>query len=312
MKKIICLLLCVLLAVSLFGCKGGDAKPENAAGESAPAGGVNLREKLAELTATDEELGLKGTYAALSEIPDGSVDPELVGTWLTADGSTSYTYKEDGAAQAASEYGATNAAFTCITANGRKVLCEEMKMTETDTEGKTTETTALSYSLYAVENDALYFVNVEDTTDENITSAYHSVVTMYRADANGSADAAMAKNAIAPATFEGTWASEKGTFTIEGDALTLNGETFRISVNEKKQLVAEKDGASTAYAVGVSAAKQYEGPGRTNPVETVSLGLYYTGADGNDKPNLLAVLDDWKTEYQWDTYYYSGTFGLQK
>ena len=44
------------------------------------------------------------------------------------------------------------------------------------------------------------------------------------------------------------------------------------------------------------------------PDKTTRLGLYYTGADENDKPNLLPLLDDWKTDYQWEDWYYSGSF----
>ena len=41
------------------------------------------------------------------------------------------------------------------------------------------------------------------------------------------------------------------------------------------------------------------------------LGLYYTGADEDDLPNLLHLMDDWKTDYAWDTWYYTGSFELQ-
>ena len=41
------------------------------------------------------------------------------------------------------------------------------------------------------------------------------------------------------------------------------------------------------------------------------LGISFTGADENDKPNLLPVLEDYKTEYGYDSWYYSGSFKLQ-
>ena len=40
------------------------------------------------------------------------------------------------------------------------------------------------------------------------------------------------------------------------------------------------------------------------------LGVSYTGADENDKPNLLPVLTDYKTEFEYDSWYYSGSFKL--
>lgn len=300
MKKIVCLALCILMAVSLFGCGKSSAKE------------IYLRDKLTSLMTTDEGIGLKGKYAALEDIADGTVDRDLVGTWKTADGKTAYVYNEDGTSKATSTYGDSESRFTCITVDAYKVICEEATMTSEDADGNVTESTVLSYSTYEVDNDALFMTVVEDTTDENADSSYTVLVVMYRADDTGSTEASMAKNKIAIDTFAGTWASEKGEFTIADGKLTLGEDVYDISVNEQGRLVVASGDASTEYPVNLVLRKDYENNDKANATETISMGISYTGADENDKPNLLSVLDDWKTDYQWDDYYYTGTFDLQQ
>ncbi len=300
MKKALCLVLCLLMAVSLFGCGQSAAKE------------INLRDKLASLVTTDEGIGLKGKYSALEDVAGGAVDKDLVGTWKTADGETAYTYNEDGTTIASSSYGDVESRFTCITVDAYRIICEEATMTSEDAEGNVTEETVLSYSTYEVDNDALFMTVVEDTTDEFADSSYTALVAMYRADETGSTEASMAKNKIDVDTFAGAWASEKGEFTIADGKLTLGEEVFDISVNEKGKLVAAAGDASTEYSFNLVLRKQYEDEDKTNATETTAMGVYYTGADENDKPNLLSVLDDWKADYQWDEYYYTGTFDLQQ
>jgi hypothetical protein len=297
MKKILSIVLCLLMAVALFGCSMSFAKE------------VNLRDKLASLMVTDDALGIKGKYNALSDITDGSIDKDLVGTWKTADGKTSYTFGEDGTAKATSEYGDSEVKFTCLTLGEYKVMCEESEMESSDVDGNTTTSTVVSYSTYDVDNDALYFTNVEDTTDENMDSSQYALMIMYRADESGSIDAAVAKNKIALDSFAGTWASEKGEITIADGTLTVGDDVYDISINDKGKLVVDKDGAFTEYSVNISVRKQYEGEDKTQSTETTALGLYFTGADGNDKPNLESVLDDWG---EFMPNYYSATFDLQK
>ena len=285
------------MAVSLIGCGMTLGKE------------VNLRDKLASLMVTDDALGIKGKYKALADITDGSIDKDLVGTWKTADGETSYTFGEDGTAKATSEYGDSEVKFTCLTLGEYKVMCEESEMESTDVDGNTTTSTVVSYSTYDVDNNALYFTNVEDTTDENMDSSQYALMTMYRADESGSIDAAVAKNKIALDSFAGTWASEKGEITIADGTLTVGDDVYDISINDKGKLVVDKDGAFTEYSVNISVRKQYEGDDKTQATETTALGLYFTGADENDKPNLESVLDDWG---EFMPNYYSATFDLQK
>lgn len=297
MKKALSIVLCLLMVASLFGCGMSVGKE------------VNLRDKLASLMVTDDALGIKGKYKALADITDGSIDKDLVGTWKTADGETSYTFGEDGTAKATSEYGDSEVKFTCLTLGEYKVMCEESEMESSDVDGNTTTSTVVSYSTYDVDNDALYFTNVEDTTDENMDSSQYALMTMYRADESGSIDAAVAKNKIALDSFAGTWASEKGEITIADGTLTVGDDVYDISINDKGKLVVDKDGAFTEYSVNISVRKQYEGEDKTQSTETTALGLYFTGADENDKPNLESVLDDWG---EFMPNYYSATFDLQK
>ena len=297
MKKVLSIVLCLLMAVSLIGCGMTLGKE------------VNLRDKLESLMTSDDALGIKGKYSALADITDGKVDKDLVGTWKTADGETSYTFGEDGTAKATSEYGDSEVKFTCLTLGEYKVMCEESEMESSDVDGNTTTSTVVSYSTYDVDNDALYFTNVEDTTDENMDSSQYALMTMYRADESGSIDAAVAKNKIALDSFAGTWASEKGEITIADGTLTVGDDVYDISINDKGKLVVDKDGAFTEYSVNISVRKQYEGDDKTQATETTALGLYFTGADENDKPNLESVLDDWG---EFMPNYYSATSDLQK
>ncbi len=296
MKKALCIAFCILIAVSLFGCGMNSVKE------------VNLRDKLSSLMVTDDALGIKGKYSLLSDITDGSIDNELAGTWKTADGETTYTFNEDGTAKAVSSYGESEIKYTCLTLGGYKVICEEVGMESTDADGNTTTSTVLSYSTYNIDNDALYFTNVEDTTNEITDSAQYALMTMYRADESGSIEASTSGNRISLDSFAGTWTCEKGEITIDGKTLKLGEDVYNISINDAGKLVAEKDGKATEYSANISVRKQYENEDKTQSTETVALGLYFTGADDNDKPNLESVLDDWG---DFMPNYYSGTFDFK-
>ncbi len=289
-RRAVCVLLCLVLALCAAGC----AKKQP----------VDLREKLSALAVTDEDLGIAGAYSALSDIEDGKADPDLVGRWVTADGRTAYTYDADGTAKVESEdFGTFDTKYTCASRGGSKLLFEEATMTSTDTEGNTEESAALSCTAYRVENDALYMVTVEER-DEMFTSHQAALVMMFRADKSGSAAAAIAKNPIDLACLNGTWSGEKGDLTIENGTLRTGNESYPLSLDGQNRLVVGKEGAATAYNMNLSVYKTYG----DWPDKTTRLGLYYTGADENDKPNLLPLLDDWKTDYQWEDWYYSGSF----
>ena len=72
----------------------------------------------------------------------------------------------------------------------------------------------------------------------------------------------------------------------------------------------EKDGRSTAYHMTVSMMKEYDYEDRTQFTESTAMGTSYTGADENDQPNLLTVLMDYKTEFGYDSWNYSGNYRL--
>lgn len=291
-KKILCAALCLVL----LSCAGCQTKKTD----------VNLREKLAALAVSEEALGIQGKYAALSDVTDGTVDPDLVGKWVTADGTTSYTYSADGTETIESEdYGNFDVQYTCLTRGDYKVLCEEVTLQSEDAEGNQTESASLSYTSYRVENDALFMMIVEGDPGD-FTTNQTALVAMYRADKSGSPAASVKKNPITLSCLDGTWVTEKGFFTIENGKLTCDGESGTLSFNDKNQLVVTKDGSATAYSMNISVLKNYD-----DGSEKTMLGLYYTGADEDDLPNLLHLMDDWKTEYMWDTWYYTGSFELQ-
>ena len=292
----LCAALCLALALSAAGCQ--------AKGQA-----VNLPEKLSALTVSDRTLGIEGAFDALSDIADGKADPALVGRWVSADGRTAYTYAADGTERVESEdYGSFDTKFTCITREGYRVLCEETQMTSADADGGTAESTVLAYTAYRVENDVLYMMTVEKAADSELYNSFQAaLVMMFRTDKSGSPAAAIAKNPIALDSLNGTWSGDKGDFTVENGTLKTGSDSYALSFNEKNQLVAEKDGRATAYSMNVSVYKTYG----DQPNQTVRMGLYYTGADENDKPNLLPLLDDWKTEYGWKDWYYTGSFELQ-
>lgn len=299
-KKALAAILCIAVAAAFTGCGA----------KSTASAGVDIVEKLTSLMVSDRTLGIAGKYTKLTDIPDGELDADLIGTWVAADGKMTYTYSEDGVVKTTSEYGDSEAKFTCVKMGDYNILCEEIELSPEFYDGAQEGDTQLAYTAYSVENDALYQVIVEEV-NEDYTSAMSALVAMYRADESGSAAASIAKNPIDLDALDGTWTADKGSFTIEDGTLTLGEDSFNLSMDEGNNLVAEKDGASTAYHMAVSIMKEYDYEDRTQFTANTMLGISFTGADENDKPNLLPVLEDYKTEYGYDTWYYSGSFKLQ-
>ena len=294
---------------------------------------INLRDKLVSLAATDAALGLRDKYSSFDDITGGFIDTDLVGTWNTNYGLT-WTYNEDGTitdAEGGSDHyrGQTISTgdytiqiyyqrFICMSVDAYNVICEEAKMTIKDAESKVTESTALSYSTYEVNNDALFLTYTYDTFDDTINellydtietdynSAYFYLLVMYRVDENGSTEAAVAKNSISPDTFAGTWVSENGEFTVADGKLSLGEDTFDISVDGRGDvfvnLTVTSDYSTTEYTVFFSVSVQYDDENRTDEIIDLSMQLSYWSEDENDKPNLLPVLDE----------SFSGNFHLQQ
>ena len=281
---------------------------------------INLRDKLTSLIATDAALGLRDRYASFDDISDGFVDTDLVGTWVSADGEKTWTYNKDGTITADEEsdffldterkitYAYNHQRFTCKKVGGYKVICTEAKSINRDTKGNETESTVLFYFTYDVYNDVLYMTAV---VQEIITGEEYGITVMYRTDADGSAETSMANNKIAIDAFTGTWASEKGRFTIEDGKLILGEDVYDISVNENGLLVVASGDSSTGYWADFYVSVRYDDENGTDVITNTSMYIHYTGEGANDKPNLLSVLDDLKAKYQWDEWYYSGSFYLQ-
>ncbi|MCR5795220.1 MAG: hypothetical protein K6G61_07770 [Solobacterium sp.] len=290
--------------VSLAGCSGQ-------APGSTEASGVNMRTKFDALVTSEKELGLADKYASITEIPDGKIDEKLVGTWVSADGDIIYTYNADGTASAElAAYDLKNdVTYTCIEIDGKKVVCEDTVLDHYDTDGNITQTPVVAYSTYEVTDNALYISTVENT-DETFSSYTCSVIPLYKADEQGNAGEAIKASPIAIETYYGTWKADKGTFTISADGLVYDGGTYALSLDSMNRLVAEKDGKATAYKAAVYYVKMYDPETKTIESEGYTLNLNYTGEDENDKPNLLPLLDDWKTDFGWNDYLYSGTFRL--
>ena len=311
MKKLIkqsfCLFLCVILVAAFVGCQtkksGSESEPEQ--------GGVDTVGILNSLMATDQELEIAGKYNKLSDITDGTINPDLVGTWVSADGDITYTFSEDGTEKTTSAvYGDSEVPFTCLTVGEQKLICEEIELSPELYDGAKEGDTQLSFATYRIENDALYRVIVEEI-NEDFTSNVSALVSAYRADDSGDASASIAKNPIDIKVLNGTWESEKGSFTVADGTLKYGEDSYQLSFNEKHDLVVEKDGKSTVYGTNVAITKDYDYDDRSQFVASTTMGLYFTGADENDKPNLLPLLDDYKTEYGYDSWYYSGNFKLQ-
>lgn len=303
--KIVCTVLCLSMIAAFAGC--GAKTP----GEKSPeAAGVDLREKLAALTVSDKELDIAGKYTALSEIPGITDDPDIVGTWESADGETIFTFTEDGRAKATALGEENEAPYGCVKIGDYDILCEEIALSPEFYEGAKEGDTAVTYTAYEIDGDVMYSVTVEEV-NEDFTSSMSAIVAMYRVDESGSAAKAKAGNPIALSTFAGTWESDKGSFTIEGDKLTLGDESYDISVNEDGALVVGKDGKSTAYGMSIISSKEYDYEDRSKSTQSVGLSLFYVGADENDKPNLVSILEDWKAEYDYEEYRYTGNFNLK-
>ncbi|MCR5794509.1 MAG: hypothetical protein K6G61_04085 [Solobacterium sp.] len=282
----------VLALSALAGCSSGS---------KAEASGTDLKEKLKALTATEKELGLEDRYASAADIQDGSLDPELIGTWKTAKGDLTYYFLEDGTAYAESaDYGSSEPLpYTCITLDDRKIICEEMSGISYGEDGSEEEFFQMSYFAYQIENDALYLVAV-DSPQEYTNSSANTVIALYK-------DGSETKPAVSVKSLYGKWTGDYGTIVIDENGLTVkdgpddvNG-TYAVSVNEQGDLVVEKDGRSTVYPFALAYCRDYSDTLEVTGTE-YALALYYIGTDENDRPNLAGVMSDWHAEYDYDEF----------
>ena len=302
MKKILCSVLCLVMTVSLFGCKNAVFNKE-----------VNARDMMEQLVRTDKELGIKGKYEKIKDIKDASVDGDVVGKWILASGEATYNFTEKGKLKAKmKDYGSQESKFTCFEADGVKVLCIETTDEEEDEDGKKTEEIGLDFMTYTIENGVLYMMSVEDTTDKERTSAYSQLIRIFRADDKETGKKSVAKNKLTVDSFDGKWTSDDGKFTIEDGKLTLDKKEYDLSFNDKNELVVSDGKKENSYSVSITLRKEFDEKDHSKVEEKYQMGIYYTGKNAKDKPNLKSVLTDWHSEYQSEDFYYSGTFETDK
>lgn len=298
LKKVLAVLLCVLMVSALFGC-GAKKK-----------GAVQLFAMIDRLYATREELELPADSTPIGAFESAKADQALIGTWKNADGSYIYTYNADGTATAAAANSdeITTVPYICLVQNGKNILCQELRTTNYDEEGNEVPGEAqLVYSSYLIEGDAMYSLSVEDI-GEYSTSYFGTLQRFYRADETGSIEKALKESPIDLTSLYGNWEGDKGNIVIDENGLKLDDAVYAVSLNDKLQLVAEKDGVSTAYNFAVAYSKLSENEDNTEWSRKNALALNYTGADENDKPNLLPCMTDWAGEYNWGEYLYNASF----
>ena len=330
MKKIIAVLAALAICIGVFAaCGKSGTEPAQTTGKAESTSGdtdenipvkateQNLKDLLIELNAVSDELGLDKKYSVYADIADGKIDPALIGSWSNADGSAVYTFTSDGIVKTKTDFYGTKdeseMAFTCITAGGLDIICYDSVMLSysDDPDAKPTETPVISYDAYKISGDVLYFEVVEDR-DPDSSNSNSAVQIMYKMDDKGSIDAAVKANPVNLESFYGTWKDDSDrSITIDENGLTCGNETYKLSVNDKNEIIAKKDGKSTAYKYSLLYTKNYTGEdNRELESESVGLSLYFTGEDEADKPNLLAVMEDWHTEYEYDSWYYTANFRL--
>ncbi len=305
-SKILVLLL--ILVMTLMTACGGNSQPSGDEGSSGDAAQVNMKDMLTSLFTNQGDLGLAGKYTSTSEIEGAAVDPELVGTWITADQDTVYVYNEDGTATAEiKSYGMSNdTTFTCMELNGFKLVCEDMTITNYNDDGEEMDPEPIvGYSAYKIENDVLYMVSVDEYSSE-YNQTVVALTIFYRADESSDNSAAVKANPLDISALYGEWSDEDtgNTFVFDENGLTINGgEPMEISFNDKNELVVETEEGNTAYSFNLVVNADLEDAKITD--KEWSLGVFYVGDDENDRPNLADYMTDWNKEYDYDTYNFS-------
>ena len=308
-RKLAAIVLSSALMLAMTACGGSSQTSGGGSSAGTAAEAVTLREKVDALYTTEEDLGLSGKYTSSAEIAEAAIDPELVGTWKTAGGSVSYTYREDGTATASTEgYGGSDYTFTCLTSGNYKLIAEDLEMTEI-TDGVETTVPSVNYVSYQIADGALYFTIV-DALDPNMNQSISQVIAAYKADEKGDISASIAKNPISPASYYGEWTygdMEDRKLTIDEKGFTAEGmETLPVSVSESGKLVVGSGDGATEYSAGIAYEKLYD---NTNGLqitgENYALALSYTGKDENDRPNLADAMDDWHADYDYEEFYFT-------
>ena len=301
-NKIIVLLAALLMIVCLAACSGKDS-------------GIDFQAALKDMYKTQTELGLSGKYERFADIKDGQADPELTGTWFSADKDVKVVFDGSGKMTYTSvTYDSTVVApYTCITSGKTRMIAEEQTYTAyvNDVEK---EETALSFSTYSVKNGVLLMVSVEPAPDDNTTQYMSALQVFYKADASGSIEASLQSNPISLRSFYGTWTSGSGEKTIKIDkkGLTMDSVTYALSIDDKGNLCVGDPGNSTAYSFNLMRINTYEdGTNKKLEKKTIGIGFYYDGKDKNDRPNLADAMTDWNAEFGYEGWHYSGQLEMK-
>lgn len=290
-----------VLALSVMtGCSSDNS------GNSGTASEVNLKDMLISLSTTEKDLGLEGKYETISEVQDGSIDKDLVGNWKSADGSYTYRYQEDGTLIVDVEgYGSSDPMpYTCIAADGLKLVCEEMKGTSYKEDGTEEEYTQLAYTAYKVQDDTLYMVIV-DSVEEYTNYSTNSLVIMYKEGTDAKLSASLE-------SLYGEWETDMGeVIVIDENGLSVKdgpeelSGPFALSFNDGK-LVVEGNGTKNEYAFAIALSREYSDDEEKTVAGTeYAFAMNYTGTDENDRPNLADIMTDWHAEYDYDEYLFN-------
>lgn len=307
--KIIALVCTSIMVMSMLA--GCGASKEQGSSE-APQ---DKKELLMSMMTSEEELGITGKYNKVADITDGTVDPELVGVWKTADQSFTYHYNEDGTAYFEStDYGNSDPApFTCITVGNHNLICQETTMTDFSDDAQE-ESTVMSYDTYKVADDVLYEV-VVDSVQEGITYVSTSLVTLYKADDSGDISKALSNNPETTEYLYGEWNYEDGTITIDDKGMTVTGgpdelclAPLPIRITEDGCLEVEAKETTTKYRFNLTLNTEFKDDSKKE-IEKQEYGfnLFYTGADEDDRPNLDEIMEDWNKDYGYEEYLYNLT-----
>ena len=297
------ILVLALVITALTGCgtPGGGDDPAD--------GGINIREKMAGLMTTEDELGLEGKYELTTDVEDGYFDDELIGKWESLDGNHTYRFTDDGVSVYTHEPSMNiwERAYICLDANGTKVFGEDQGYGFTDEYENPMMFQYIQYTAYEVDGDVLYMAWVGkteypedmDVSDDAYQYFGYYMTPYYRVDENGSSAAAREANPLSMESICGEWKDIMGsTVTIDESGITF-GEDHSFGTEplqaeftpENKLAVTTADGV-TEYDVDLSYSVIYTDKTRTEVRDkTYGMFLYYNMAEGDAPPNLIDVMD---------------------
>jgi hypothetical protein len=283
----------------------GSALDASGGGKTEVGEEINLLEVFRLLEKREDELGLSGRYGTVSDVNIGSVYPEIVGEWISSDGSLSYSFSAEGVMESRHDlYGIkTETQFTMFNVDGTDVIgYDAISISLSDQEGDDRTGTEIDYYTFDIVNDTLYMVDVE-SIDEAYNSYVSTLQILYRTDGKR---VPAVKNPVKPESLYGRWEAE-GVDVVIGEAgFTLNGGTCGFSFDDRGMLLLDRDGVTSAYSYSLAHQKNYATADRSRPTDQkYLLTLYYEGLSEEDVPNLADCLVNWKNEYDWESWYYT-------